>query len=116
MRPLLMRVALAAVAATTVGPALAQVPQPADSPPQMPPGPSLAALPPQYQYPAPPAYPAGAWTPAAIQAPTPEDAYRDGTINRWEYERLVGPLPAALQGPSVNGSRGGDGGGGDRGG
>ena len=42
-----------------------------------------------------------------LYAPTPRDAYRDGTINRWEYEQLEGPLPPALQGPSVDGSRGG---------
>jgi hypothetical protein len=55
------------------------------------------------------------WAPAApysFNAPTPEDAYREGQINRWELERLTGPLPQALQGPSVNGNNGGDSGGG----
>jgi hypothetical protein len=46
---------------------------------------------------------------------SPEDAYRDGLINRWELERYTGPTPQALQGPSVNGNKGlqtgGDGGG-----
>ena len=44
-------------------------------------------------------------------APTPEDAYRQGLINRWQLEQLEGPTPQALQGPSPNGSRGGKGGG-----
>ncbi len=38
-------------------------------------------------------------------APTPEDAYRQGLINRWELEQLEGPMPQALQGPSPNGDR-----------
>jgi hypothetical protein len=53
----------------------------------------------------------GQWaTPAPylFNAPTPEDAYRQGLINRWEYEQLAGPLPQALQGPSVDGNTGGD--------
>ena len=33
----------------------------------------------------------------------PSDAYRQGLINRWELERLEGPTPQALQGPSPNG-------------
>ncbi len=41
-------------------------------------------------------------------APTPEDAYRQGLINRWELEQLTGPTPQALQGPSPNGNKGGD--------
>jgi len=41
-------------------------------------------------------------------APTPEDAYRGGLINRWELEQFQGRLqPQALQGPSVDGSKGG---------
>ena len=40
-----------------------------------------------------------------LVAPTPDDAYRQGLINRWELEQLVGPLPQALQGPSPNGSK-----------
>lgn len=42
-----------------------------------------------------------------LNAPTPEDAYRQGLLNRWELERLEGPLPPALQGPSPDGSKGG---------
>ena len=38
-------------------------------------------------------------------SPTPEDAYRQGLINRWELEQLEGPTPQALQGPSVDGSK-----------
>jgi hypothetical protein len=76
--------------------------------------PSLAAVPPQGP---PAAYSGSTYQPYPILAPTPRDAYRDGTINRWELEQLEGPLPQALQGPSVDGNRGGDGGsGGDRGG
>ena len=41
-----------------------------------------------------------------LVSPTPDDAYREGLINRWELEQLVGPTPPALQGPSPNGSRG----------
>ena len=33
----------------------------------------------------------------------PSDAYKQGLINRWELERLEGPTPQALQGPSPNG-------------
>jgi hypothetical protein len=39
-------------------------------------------------------------------APTPEDAYRQGLINRSELEKLEGPTPQALQGPSPNGGSG----------
>ena len=55
-----------------------------------------------------------AWPPAAYSAPvqrypfagvTPRDAYREGLINRWELERLEGPTPQALQGPSVDSSK-----------
>ena len=55
------------------------------------------------------------WAPPApypLNAPTPRDAYRQGLINRWELEQLVGPEPQALQGPSVDGDSGGDSGGG----
>ncbi|HLY45725.1 MAG TPA: hypothetical protein VKQ73_09115 [Stellaceae bacterium] len=41
-----------------------------------------------------------------LVAPTPEDAYRDGLINRWELEQIQGPTPQALQGPSPNGDKG----------
>ena len=55
------------------------------------------------------------WAPPApypFNAPTPRDAYRQGLINRWELERLTGPEPQALQGPSVDGERGDSDGGG----
>jgi len=55
------------------------------------------------------------WAPPApypFNAPTPRDAYRQGLINRWELEQLVGPEPQALQGPSVDGERGDSSGGG----
>jgi hypothetical protein len=56
------------------------------------------------QVPSPPAYAgAPAWRYAA---PTPDDAYRQGLINRWELERIEGPVPQALQGPNANGSKG----------
>jgi hypothetical protein len=80
MRHLLIGVTAAAIIAV-IGPVRAQAPQP--------------------------------WPPAAYPAQrypfpgvTPEDAYRTGLINRWELERYEGPTPAALQGPSVDGSRG----------
>lgn len=77
----------AAITIAAIGQAWAQVP---------PPGPQLAQW-------ASPGYP--------LNAPTPEDAYRQGLINRWELERLTGPLPPAMQGPSVNGEKGGQDGG-----
>ncbi len=60
-----------------------------------------------------PAPPSGPWPQAPypdpysyrLVAPTPEDAYRQGLINRWELEQLEGPTPQALQGPSPNGDR-----------
>ena len=52
------------------------------------------------------------WPPAAYSvqrypfpSTTPDDAYRAGLINRLELERLQGPTPQALQGPSANGDR-----------
>ena len=48
-----------------------------------------------------------------LNAATPEDAYRQGLINRWQLQQITGPLPQALLGPSVNGEKG-DNGGGDR--
>jgi hypothetical protein len=48
------------------------------------------------------------WAPPAtypLNAATPEDAYRQGLINRWQLEQLEGPLPQALQGPNVNGDK-----------
>jgi len=88
-----MRIALAVTGALIIAPVRAQVPQ-------------LAAVPPQGP---PPAYSGSTYQGYPILAPTPEDAYRDGTINRWQLEQLTGPLPQALQGPTPNG-RGGDGG------
>jgi hypothetical protein len=38
-------------------------------------------------------------------ATTPTDAYRRGLITRFQLEQLEGPLPQALQGPSVDGTR-----------
>jgi hypothetical protein len=96
----LMCVTLAVAAVTLTCPVRAQYP-------------SLAAAPPQSLPPT--AYSETPYQSYPILAPTPRDAYRDGTINRWELEQLEGPLPQALQGPSVDGNRGGDGGGGDRG-
>ena len=43
-----------------------------------------------------------------LVAPTPEDAYREGLIDRGQLEQLTGPTPQALQGPSPNGYRGFD--------
>src|SRR3954453_4078374 len=100
MKHLLMRVTLAMTAAIIISPVRAQTP-------------SLAAVPPQGP---PAAYYGSAYQPYPFPAPTPRDAYRDGTINRWQLEQLEGQLPQALQGPSPDGNRGGDGGsGGDRG-
>jgi hypothetical protein len=42
-----------------------------------------------------------------FSAATPRDAYRQGLINRFELEQYEGPTPQALQGPSVDGGRGG---------
>jgi len=100
MKHLSMRATLAATAVTIFSPVSAQVPPSPVSPSQWPPG----------------TYYSSTYQPYPFPAPTPEDAYRDGIINRWQYEQLVGPLPQAVQGPSPNGNRGGDGGGGDRGG
>jgi len=93
MRQLLMRVTLVVTAVTIISPVQAQTASPAAAPPQRPPA----------------AY-SGSSFPYPFPAPTPEDAYREGLINRWQYEQLAGPLPPAMQGPSVDGSRGGDGG------
>ena len=79
----------AAAAAVIAGPVRAQAP---------PPGTYQAQLP-QAAYPTATPY----WR---YNAPTAEDAYREGLINRWQYEQIDGPLPQALQGPSVDGSRG----------
>lgn len=50
-------------------------------------------------------------SPYPLNAATPEDAYRQGLINRWQLEQFEGPMPQALQGPSVNGEKGGQDGG-----
>jgi hypothetical protein len=96
MRHLLMRFTLAATAVTIISPVQAQIASPAAAPPPW----------------SPTAYSGSTYQPYLFPAPTPRDAYRDGLINRWELERLEGPLPQALQGPPVDGNRGGDGGGG----
>src|SRR5690242_11894882 len=100
MRHLWMRVILPVTAAIIISPVQAQIASPVAAPPQWPPS----------------VYYSSVYQPYPFPAPTPEDAYRGGIINRWEYEQLVGPLPPAMQGPSPNGDRGGGGGGGDRGG
>jgi hypothetical protein len=92
MRHLLMQVTLAATLAGIVAPVQAQVPRAAAAPPQPPPT----------------AYSGSAYQPYPFPAPTPEDAYRAGLINRWQFEQLAGPLPQALLGPPVDGTRGGD--------
>jgi hypothetical protein len=96
MRHLLRRIAVAVAAATIITPVQAQIASPTVAPP---PRPLLAYPNSSFPYPFP--------------APTPEDAYREGLINRWQYEQLVGPLPVAMQGPSPDGNRGGNGGGGN---
>jgi hypothetical protein len=93
-----MRVALAVTGALIISPVRAQVPQLAAVPPQGPP-------PAYYGY-------GNVYQPYPFPAPTPRDAYREGLINRWQLEQLEGPLPPAMQGPSPDGTRGGDGGGG----
>lgn len=80
---------VAALTMAAIGPGWAQVP---------PPGPQQALLPPPASYP--------------LNAPTPRDAYREGLLSRWELEQLTGPEPQALQGPSVDGRNGDNGGGG----
>jgi hypothetical protein len=83
MRHLLSGIAVVITLAIITGSVWAQAPLPVQ--PQPPP----AAF---YSYP--------------LNAPTPNDAYKQGLINRWELERLVGPTPQALQGPSPDGTRG----------
>jgi hypothetical protein len=86
--------AASAIILTISGPLWAQVPPPGT--PQ--PSPSAAFTGQRYPFP----------------APTPEDAYREGLINRWQLEQYQGPTPQALQGPSPNGGNreSGSGGGG----
>ena len=82
MRHLLSGVA-AVITLAIIGPVWAQAPLPVQ--PQPPPAAS-------YSYP--------------LNAPTPNDAYKQGLITRWELEQLEGPMPPALQGPSPDGARG----------
>ena len=95
MRHLSLCTALAVIAAAILSPVRAQVPAPPAYPSQGPP-------PANYGF-------GNAYQPYPFPASTPEDAYRDGLINRWQLEQLAGPLPPAVQGPTPNG-RGGDGG------
>src|SRR5689334_16316903 len=92
MKNLFIRAMLAVTAVTIVSPVQAQIASPAAAP-----------------APWPPAAYSGSSFPYQFPAPTPEDAYKEGLINRWNYEQLVGPLPAAMQGPRPDGSRGGGG-------
>jgi len=91
MKQLLIGITVAMAVAATIGQVGAQVPATATQ---------QALLPPAAPYP--------------LNAATPDDAYRQGLINRWEFEQMAGPLPQALQGPSVNGERGDSDGGGGR--
>jgi hypothetical protein len=84
-------IAIAAAIAVIINPVRAQAPPPGTYQPQWPTVP----------YPDPSRY--------RFVSPTPEDAYRQGLINRWEYEQLEGPTPQALQGPSPNGKGAGRG-------
>ena len=90
MRNSFMRVMLAVSVATIVTPVRAQIPAPAAAPPQGPPA----------------AYVGSTYQPYSFDAPTPQDAYRQGLINRWELEQVAGPTPQALQGPSADDFRG----------
>jgi hypothetical protein len=90
MKYLFMRATLVVTAVIIISPVQAQTVLPAPAPPSWPPG----------------AYSSNSF-PYLFPAPTPEDAYREGLINRWKYEQLVGPLPTAMQGPSPDGLRGG---------
>jgi hypothetical protein len=85
-----MRLVLIGVAAiatmAVIGPALAQV-VPYRSPQPLPPA---AYATPGYAFP----------------GLSPDDAYRQGLINRWQLEQYTGPTPQALQGPSPDGRSG----------
>ena len=85
MRYLLTGVTAAATIAV-IGPVWAQVPPPGAA--QLRPPAAYAAQ--RYPFP----------------SDTPEDAYRAGIITRWELERFEGPTAQAMQGPSVDGSKG----------
>ena len=97
MKRYLIAVTLAgAVASIIFAPARAQAPSPGIAP----------------QWPWPQQAYVGPHQPAPLlTAPTPWEAYKQGLINRWELERIEGPTPQALQGPSPDG---GNQGGGDR--
>lgn len=92
MRRSLIALTLVGAMASIVNPARAQAPSP--------------AVPPQWPWPQ-QAYVG----PYPFPANTPSDAYRQGLISRWELERLEGPTPQALQGPSPNGGNAAPGGG-----
>jgi hypothetical protein len=92
MRHLLIGITAAATIAV-IGPAWAQVPPPVATQATWPPAASPAQ---RYAFP----------------NVTPEDAYRDGLINRWQLEQYQGPTAQALQGPSPDGGNRGNGGGG----
>lgn len=81
----ILRIAATVGVLAITSPAWAQSPLPAPSPFVVPPA-----------YPAQPRY----------RYTTPGDDYRAGLINRWELERIEGPLPPALQGPNPSGNRG----------
>ena len=68
---------------------------------------SAQILPPGAPQPSPPAVYAAQRYP--FPDVTPEDAYRNGLINRWQLEQYQGPTPQALQGPSVDGGKGSQG-------
>jgi hypothetical protein len=93
MRHFLIGITFAVTLTTIISPVRAQAP-------------SLPAAPPQWR----PAAYSGTYQGYPLPAVTPRDAYREGSLNRWELEQFEGPTPQALQGPSVDGTRGGDGG------
>ena len=65
----------------------------------------------QAQVPPPQPWPAAAYPVVRYPFPavTPEQAYNDGLINRWELERYEGPTPQALMGPNPSGGKGSQG-------
>ena len=95
MRQFSIVVSLATILVGFIGPVRAQVPSPASPPPQWPQQASAGITDQSYRF----------------MAPTASDAYRQGLITRWELERVEGPLPQAMEGPSPDG---GNQGGGDR--
>ena len=91
MRSSLIAVTFAGAVASIFSPARAQVPAP--------------SAPPHWPW-RQEAYVGAYQPPPLLTAPTAWDAYKQGAINRWEFERLEGPMPQALQGPSTDGARG----------